>query len=75
MIHNNSTNIKFKTLVLECYYDGNILSLTKPYKDSNLTFIMFTTKEARDDILNNGLTYHSKRLGKTSLRTKKMATC
>ena len=54
-----------QTLMQESYYDGReieILSLTKSDVERNFAFITFTTEEARDDILSNGLVYHSERL-------------
>jgi hypothetical protein len=54
-----------KNLMQDFYYDGReieILSLTKSDTDKDFAFITLTTEEARNDILTNGLTYHSERL-------------
>lgn len=53
------------TLMRKFYYDGReveILSLTKSDIENDFAFITLTTEESRDDILRNGLTYHSERL-------------
>jgi hypothetical protein len=54
-----------KSIMRDSYYDSReieILSLTKPDDAKDFAFIMLTTEDARDDILNNGLIYHSERL-------------
>jgi hypothetical protein len=54
-----------RNLMRNFYYDGReieILSLTKSDTDKDFAFITLTTEEARNDILTNGLTYHSERL-------------
>ena len=54
-----------RSIMRDSYYDGReieILSLTKPDDAKDFAFITLTTEEARADILNNGLTYHSERL-------------
>ena len=42
-------------------YWAHIISLTKSDINKDFTFITLTTEESRDDILHNGLTYHSER--------------
>ena len=54
-------------------YDGReieILSLTKSDTERDFAFITLTTEEAREDVFQNGLTYHSERL-KVSLTKDK----
>ena len=54
-----------RTLMRESYYDGRKienLSFTKSDVEKDFAFITLTTKESKDDILNNGLIYHSERL-------------
>ena len=49
----------------ESYYEGHeveILSLTKADAEKDFTFLALTTEEAREDIITNGLTYHSEKL-------------
>ena len=61
------------TVMSESYYEGReveILSLTKSDEEKNFAFITLTTEEARDDLLNNGLTYRSEKL-KVSLTKDK----
>ena len=57
----------------DAYYDGReleILSLTKSDNDKDFAFITLTTEEAREDILNNGLIYHSERLKISATKDK-----
>jgi hypothetical protein len=64
-LRNNTAMDILRSLMKDSYYDGReveILSLTKSDTDKDFAFITLTTEEARDDILNNGLTYHSERL-------------
>ena len=59
---NNTTTDILSNLMRDSYYDGReieILLLTKSDIDKDFAFITLTTEEARNDILNNGLTYHS----------------
>ena len=61
------------TVMNESYYEGReveILSLTKSDEEKDFAFITLTTEEARDDLLNNGLTYRSEKL-KVSLTKDK----
>lgn len=54
-----------RSIMQDFYYDDRkikILFLTKSDTDKDFAFITLTTKEARNNILNNGLTYHSKHL-------------
>ena len=54
-----------RSIMRDSYYDGReieILSLTKSDTDKDFAFITLTTEKAREDILTNGLTYHSERL-------------
>jgi hypothetical protein len=51
-----------QSIVWDSYYKGReleILSLNKSDTNKDFVFITLTTEEARADILNNGLTYHS----------------
>jgi len=62
-----------RTLMRDAYYDGReieILSLTKSDTERDFAFITLTTEEAREDVLQNGLTFHSERL-KVSLTKDK----
>ena len=55
----------FDTLVRESYYSGfqhEFMGLTKPELDKNFVFLTFVTEEARDIILNAGLTYDNEKL-------------
>ena len=64
-LRNNTAMDILRSLMKDSYYNGReveILSLTKSDIDKDFSFITLTTEEARDDILNNGLTYHSERL-------------
>ena len=64
-----------RDLMRDSYYHGReieILSLTKSDTDKDFAFITLTTEEARDDILHNGLSYHSERL-KVSMTKDKEA--
>ena len=59
----------------DAYYDGRevqFLSLTKLDVERDCAFVTLTTKESKDDILNNGLTYHSKRLKVSITKEKDM---
>jgi hypothetical protein len=72
--HNSAVDI-LRTLMSDFYYDGReveILSLTKANLDRDFAFITLTTEEAKTDLLNNGITYHSERL-KVSLTKDKDA--
>ena len=74
-IRNNTTIDILRTLMREAYYDGReveILSLTKSDVEKDFAFITLTTEEAREEILTNGLTYHSKRLKVSITRDKDM---
>ena len=54
-----------RTLMSESYYEGReveILLLTKADEEKDFAFLTLTTEEAREEILTNGLTYHSKKL-------------
>ena len=69
-----STDI-LRSIVRDSYYDGReieILSLTKSDNDKDFAFLTLTTEEARADILNNGLTYHSERLTVSATKDKGM---
>lgn len=62
---NNKANVILRALMRECYYDKQevkILSLAKPDEEKDFAFITLTTEEARGDLINNGLTYHSEHL-------------
>lgn len=64
-LRNNTAVEILQTLMQDSYYDGReveILSLTKSDVERDFAFITLTTEEARDDILSNGLVYHSERL-------------
>ena len=64
-IRNNSALNILRNLMQHSYYDGReveILSLTKAGIEKDFAFITLTIEEARDDILNNGLTFQSERL-------------
>ena len=61
-LRNNSAIDILRTLMRDSYYDGReveILSLTKADIERDFAFITLTTEEAKEDLLNNGLTYHS----------------
>ena len=63
-----------RSIIRDSYYDGReleILSLTKS-DDRDFAFITLTTEEAREDILNHGLTYHSERLTVSITKDKGM---
>ena len=62
-----------RTLMRDAYYDGReieILSLTKSDTERDFAFITLTTEEAKEDVLQNGLTYHSERLKVSLTRDK-----
>ena len=64
-IRNNIALDILRNLMQRSYYDGReieILSLTKAGVEKDFAFITLTTEEAREDILNNGLTFQSERL-------------
>ena len=64
-LRDNSAMDILRDLMRDFYYDGReieILSLTKSDDDKDFAFITLTTEEAREDLLRNGLTYHSERL-------------
>ena len=70
--HNSAIDI-LRTLMQDFYYDGReveILSLTKADLGRDFAFITLTTEEAKLDLLNNGVTYHSEKL-KVSLTKDK----
>ena len=70
---NNSAIDILCTLMHNFYHDGwevEILSLTKADIDRDFAFITLTTEEAKLDLLNNGIVYHSERL-KVSLTKDK----
>jgi hypothetical protein len=55
----------FDSLVRESYYNGlqhEFMGLTKPELEKNFAFLTLVTEEARDIILNEGLTYNSEKL-------------
>ena len=57
--------IIFESLVQESYYMGHqheFMGLTKPEFDRNFAFLTFTTEEARNIVLKEGLTYNNERL-------------
>ena len=65
-----------RSLMKDAYYNGReveILSLTKSETERDFTFITLTTEEAREDILNNGLTFQAERLKVSIIRTKDMS--
>ena len=64
-IHNHEAVDILRTLMRYAYYDGReieILSLTKSDTERDFAFTTLITEEAREDVLRNGLTYHSERL-------------
>ena len=64
-IRNNIALDILRNLMQRSYYDGReieILSLTKAGVEKDFAFITLTAEEAREDILNNGLTFQSERL-------------
>ena len=74
-LRNNSAIDILRNLMRESYYEGReieILSLTKSDADTDFAFITLTTEEARDDILTNGLAYHSERLKVSLTKDKNM---
>ena len=59
----------------DSYYDGReikILSLTKSDIDKDFAFVTLTTEEAREDILNNCLTYIFVHIKDKVIKDKKM---
>ena len=76
-LRNNLAIDILRNLMREFYYKGweiEILSLTKLDMEKDFAFITATTEESRDDILTNGLTYHSERLKVSITRDKDTAT-
>ena len=74
-LRNNKAIDILRTLMSEAYYEGReieILSLTKPDEEKDFAFITLTTEEAREDVLNNGLTYRSERLKVSTPKDKDM---
>jgi hypothetical protein len=72
-LRNNSAIDILRTLMRTFYYEGRemeILSLTKADIDRDFAFITLTTEDAKLDLLNNGIVYHSERL-KVSLTKDK----
>ena len=64
-LRNHTAMDILSNLMQDAYYDGReveILSLTKSDTDKDFAFITLTTEEAKEDILTNGLTFHSERL-------------
>ena len=64
-LRNHSAIDILRNLMRDSYYDGRevkILSLNKVDIDRDFTFITLTTEEAKDNLLKNGLTYHSELL-------------
>lgn len=62
-----------RNLIRDFYYDGReveILSLTKSDDDKDFAFITLTTEDAREDIIRNGLTFHSERLKVSATKDK-----
>jgi hypothetical protein len=65
VLHDHTAPDILQSIVRDFYYEGRelkILSLNKSDTDKDFAFITLTTEEARADILNNGLTYHSEKL-------------
>lgn len=64
--HGNNTTIGiFRTLRHESYYNGReviILPFIKSDVENNFAFVTDTMNEFRENIFNNGLTYHSEYL-------------
>jgi hypothetical protein len=55
----------FESLVQESYYNGHqheFMGLTKPELDKIFAFVTFTTEEARDTVLKDGLIYNNEKL-------------
>ena len=64
-----------RSIIRDSYYDGRaleILSLIKSDDAKDFAFITLTTKEVREDILNNGLIYHSEQLKVSATKDKGM---
>jgi hypothetical protein len=75
VLRDHSATDILRSILRDVYYDGReieILSLTKSDIDKDFAFITLTTEEARADILNNGLTYHSERLKVSATKDKGM---
>jgi hypothetical protein len=69
----NSAMDILKDLMRDFYYDGweiDILSLTKSDDAKDFAFITLTTEDARENLLRNGLTYHSERLQVSATKNK-----
>ena len=77
VLRDHSATDILRSIIRDVYYDGReleILSLIKSDIDKDFVFITLTTEEARDDILNNGLIYHSKRLKVCATKDKGMGS-
>ena len=75
-LRNNTALDILRSLMRDSYYDGReveILSLTKSETEKDFAFITLTTEEAREDILNNGLTFHAERLKVSLTKDKDMS--
>jgi hypothetical protein len=74
-LRDNSAMDILRDLMRDFYYDGReieILSLTKSDDGKDFAFITLTTEDAREDLLRNGLTYHSERLKVSATKDKDM---
>ena len=75
-LRDNSAMDILRDLMRDFYYDGReveILSLTKPDDAKDFAFITLTTEDAREDLLRNGLSYHSEHLQVSATKDKDTA--
>ena len=62
-----------RTIMNESYYEGReveTLAITKSDGEKDFAFLTLTTEEAKEDILTNGLIYHSERLNVSITKDK-----
>ena len=62
--HTHASQV-FEEIVRESYYTGRqheFMGLTKPKFDKNFAFLTLTTEEARDLVINEGLTFNHEKL-------------
>ena len=62
--HKHASRI-FEEIVRESYYTGRqheFMGLTKPELDKTFAFLTLTTEEARDSVLNEGITFNHEKL-------------
>ena len=75
VLRDHSATDILRSIMRDSYYDGReieILSLTKSDTDKDFAFITLTIEETCEDILNNGLVYHSEKLKVSATKDKGM---